>query len=479
MQENDDEAYVIYTDMDNNVKIDHDDHFNIDDVNNMSPRPKRGRTFIESWAQVSHGIESSIKLHLENTIQSLVDIPSNDRRSSGLLMSVNLQSMVLGTTLLSIPYCVKMAGVWALVLIIVIGILANFTANILADCQYQESVSDPPFRKRIHTSFVSMCVSCWRMTGGYVMETLVYLSLARNVIVIILLTDISSEIIQEFNLTNYDKRLLSVGWTLATLPLLYITKVSVLAWFSFIGLLLYLLAIAVILFFCFLTFRQWNLKNISMEFDLQGIGIATGIIINSYAVHMNLPSLEGSLRNPKVYKRTSNITFIINIIGKIAFAICGYLSYLESTRQEITSNVNNYYPAPIIIRVAIMFFSYFTIPLQSFVVFELIDEKFYPYFPVCTSTCFWKFMSRGVCMVLCLLVSVVIPQFGLVVSLIGSMRGSMICLILPALFYVMLPTHEMNLYKRYISYFTVMFGVLAGVLGVYSSGAALITKGVS
>ena len=80
----------------------------------------------------------------------------------------------------------------------------------------------------------------------------------------------------------------------------------------------------------------------------------------------------------------------------------------------------------------------------------------------------------------CLLVAVLIPNFSVVVGLIGSVRGSMICLILPALFYIKLQKSYQCVenFKRVACYITVVFGCAASVVGVYASVKA-IAYGVS
>lgn len=475
------EGDMIYSNVDNSIEdldasnlyssIEKSDH------NEIVPHTTRSRknTVLE-WANISFGISQSLSHNdLCSTIPSLLDVPSDDRRSSGFLMGVNLQSMILGTSLLSLPYCFKVAGIWSLVLIFFIGVLSTFTANILSDCQYQMSKSRPDRNKRVYVSFVDMSRSCWNSTGAFVMEILVYISLARNIVVIILLSDITHEILTEVGVSKYDKKLLSVAWTLLTLPLLFITRVSILAWVSFFGLILYLIAMTAVMVLCIMNFENWNFTNISMDFDIQGVGIACGIIINSYAVHMNLPALEASLHKPEVYKKINNLTFISNVIAKIAFALFGYLTFAEKTQQEITSNIYTHPPLPTILRFAVAFFAYFTTPLQSFVVFTLVDETFQPKFPACRNSFIWLLISRSLFMTVCLLIAVLIPQFGLVVSLIGSIRGSAITLILPALYYISLATNKKQRSKLILAYFTAMFGIIASVVGAYSSISAMVS----
>ena len=442
----------------------------------ISKTGKNNNKSIEEWAFMSYGItRSNSCLDKQNTIYSLKHRPSSDRRSNAYLMGVNLQSMILGTSVLGLPFCVKIAGVWSIFVLILVGLFSNFAAVILTDCQYQESFSSPRVMKRVYISFVEMAKISMDRLGAFVMKFLVYLSLLRNVVVVILLTDLSKDILLQFGISGYDKNLLAASWTIATIPLLFVTKVSYLAWVSFIGLNLYLVALATILVVSCTEYKSWNIREISWDFNIEGVGIATGIIINSYSVHMNMPALEASLKKPKKYKSATNITFVFNNISKIAFAICGYLTYVENTQQEITGNIVKFKPLPQIIRIAILFFTFFTVPLQSFVAFELIDDTFQNYFPMVNKK-LWLLITRLMFMLLALFIAVMIPHFGLVVSLIGSIRGTMITLILPCTFYVLLKNHDIKLYKLVISYIIIIFGIFAGVLGVYSSVRVLAGK---
>ena len=79
-------------------------------------------------------------------------------------------------------------------------------------------------------------------------------------------------------------------------------------------------------------------------------------------------------------------------------------------------------------------------------------------------------------MSLCLLVALLIPNFSVVVGLIGSVRGTMICLILPSLFYLKLQkTYRcVDTLRRMACVVTVAFGFLAAVVGVFASVKAIV-----
>ncbi|XP_002167205.2 vesicular inhibitory amino acid transporter [Hydra vulgaris] len=428
---------------------------------------RRRSSYIDNWARQSF----SVRADLYSTIEkSLPDIPSDDRLSSNLITGMSMQSMILGTSLLSIPYCVKLAGVWGIILIILIAFLTTITADMLAECQYQESRKK--FKKRVHSSFVDMCTACFKTKGKYLMEFLVYLSLVRNVVVIILLSDLTDEVLKTFPNVHYDKNILPVFWTLAVLPLLFVSKVSKLAWFTFIGMILYLSSIAFMFGIFLTTTRSWSHISISSHWDFKDVGIAIGIIINSYAVHMNLPSLEGSMKTPTSYTRVTNVSFGLNVVIKLIFGICGYFAYSNNTFDEITRNIDNqkFFLLSYIIKGSQIVFAYFTIPLQSHVVFELMDLNFRHHFPIFSGKDqWWTLLSRLTIMTALLLIALLMPHFGLAVSIIGSVRGSLIALVLPPLFYINLKTHSMSKIKVCFCYVTACLGVLLGCVGLYSA----------
>lgn len=433
---------------------------------------------IKEWVFMSHWSHTSAEVGDLNTLQSLQHLPSNDRKSSAFLTAVNMQSMILGTSVLGLPFCVKIAGVWALLATVLLGMASAFTSALLDDCQYQLSLSNPGKLKRVHISYVDMSKRCFGRFGTIVIKVLVYLSLMRNVIVLVLLTDLTESVIKACGVQNIpNKDLISLIWMLTTIPLMLIDKVSYLAWVSFIGLKIYLCALVSILVICCINYDRWVVQDIPWKVDMEGIGVALGIIINSYSVHMNLPAVEGSMKNQKQYKTTSHVTFSFNILAKITFASFGYLTYTHSTREEIAQNITSFSPLPIVLQIAMIFFTFFSVPMSSFVAFDLLDNSVHPHFPV-LSRSVWKVLSRLICMGFVLLIALLVPHFGLVVSLVGSVRGTAITFVLPTIFYVRLKTHETTKYKQFLSYLTLLCSICAGFFGLFSSVQILLKRGV-
>ncbi len=411
-----------------------------------------------------------------NTVYSLslADIPSLDRRSSSWLVGMNIQSMVLGTSVLSYPFAFLQAGIWALPFVIIIGLAAGVSAGFLRDCLYQKSKKFNNV-KRVRRTYVDVCKTAWPRAGGAVTEFIVFLGLLRNVIILILLTKLTLEVLRGLLKCNHG--IIASIWAIATLPLLFIKRVSSLAWISFVGLLLYFSGLVSILIYCLLQYEQWNFDNLHTSFKVDGVGLAVGIIINSFSQHLSFPPVEGSMKKPEQFKKTLFATLLVNIVLKLSLGISAVMAFGFSIEESITGNLNDRRMS-IPVNVAIAFFSYFTLPMQSFVVFDLIDSKFHPHFPIfkTTSNWAWLFLSRSVVLMACLLVAVLVPRFGLLVSFVGSVRGSLVALILPPIFYLTLFWKKTGLVKKVLCFSISVLGVLLGGLGVYASAKAVLFK---
>ena len=78
--------------------------------------------------------------------------PSDDRKTSAMLAGRNLSSLIQGTTILGIPYAVRLGGWAAVVTVLFIGFLTCHTGKLLIDCMYETSKKSG-IRRRMRTSY--------------------------------------------------------------------------------------------------------------------------------------------------------------------------------------------------------------------------------------------------------------------------------------------------------------------------------------
>ena len=83
-------------------------------------------------------------------------------------------------------------------------------------------------------------------------------------------------------------------------------------------------------------------------------------------------------------------------------------------------------------------------------------------------------MSRALLVLTFLLVALVAPQFGLVVSFIGSITGTLTSMILPSMFPLVLKVETMPLYKLVLCVVIIIVGLVGGGVGAYTSMRELI-----
>ena len=403
---------------------------------------------------------------------SLQHVPSIDRRSTTAMVSINIQSMILGTSVLSFPFAFVIAGIWAIPSVVLIGIASSISGIFLQDCLYQKSRKHT-WPKRVRKSYLEICRRAWPNHGNLIMEVIVFMSILRNVIVLILLTNLTYEVCKSF--IFFDKRVLTVLWAMAVLPFLFIKRVSSLAWISFIGLSLYLVALVTLVVHCIVGYKTWSFSKLHLEFRVEKFGIAAGIIINSFSQHLAFPPVEGSIRTASRYPLALYSAFCINVIFKVIFGVSAAMMYGNTICQSVTANLTNRNIA-IPSNIGIAFFAYFTLPMQSFVVFDLIDSKYLPYFTIFKNShswC-WLILSRSLVLLPCLFIAVLMPHFGLLVSFAGSIRGSLISLILPPILYMKIFQKRITIFRKMQCCFILFIGVTLGATGIYSSSKAFV-----
>ena len=408
---------------------------------------------------------------------SLPNIPSHDRRSSSFITCANLQSMILGTTTLSLPFAFSQAGMWAVPLCILIGFLTAYTGSLLYDCLHQRSIRNPENIKRVRTTFAEICTISWPRFGGIISEIMVLSALLRHVAVLVLLTDLTVEAFPEIA-EEIDRGLFTLIWLLLAIPPLFIKRVSILGWISSSGLIPYILSLIAIAVLFIIRYDSWEVDNLNYEFNIEGVSVAIGIIVNSNTVHLSFPPLEASMKQPKQFKRAVYTTFILNISFKLLFSAFGVLCFGSKTQEVITGNLVENDVLPTLIRIAVILFTYLTLPMQSFVVFDLIDEKL-------ESKSQWfdqigithiarKLFIRLMLLMLCGLVAFFVPHFSLVLSIIGSFRGNLIALILPCLFHWQLKSKTLSVFQKFTRLIIILFGIVCSCLGLYFSVRSLL-----
>ena len=414
-----------------------------------------------------------LKEQFSSLSESLPDIKSTDRKIPSFLTFISILGLINGTSTLAIPFLVANGGPLQLISIIVLGYVSYYTCCIILDCQRQESNTKPNTVKRVYETYIDIGKAALpKRFGGPFMKALTFSSLLSDVYVFILMGTATKEMLSS-TIPSLGKEHWILIIAAGLIPALFMTKLSIITWLSTVSVVLWSVDLAII--FCFVSYNWeiWDPKNLTVSFSTQYLFIGYGVIVNSNIFHWVVPSLEGSMKHPASLKKVLTADFVISIIVKLSFSCLVVLTFGAKTEQSATSNLVVSSTVSMIVNICVLLGGYFYLPLGMYVVFEMCDLYFLPYFPVfkraSLSYWIWVGLTRLLIILFVIFLAVLVPQYGIVVSVIGNIRGSMVAIAVPCYCHFKLKHRHISLSYKIFDLSLIGLSFVFGVGGAYYS----------
>lgn len=413
----------------------------------------------------------------KSTTMTLFEKLSEDGQATTILALWNMINMILASSsVLAMPYAIALGGFAALFLILVIGFFDDITSVLLVDCLYEISPKSR-LRKRVRASFAEIAADVWGPMGGRLVDFItVGLSYCSCVLMVMMLGSSMMDLFRNLIVLSIQEWCLLCA--LAMLPTVFVKRLSILAWLSMLAVLAVFIIVFILLGFCLGESNSWALENIP-SFNLNTFPISLGIILFSYCGHTVFPGIEGSMQEPKKYKKVSRGAFSSVTAIKFLVGLFGCLTFGSSTQSIAILNLSSSH-ASILSKIAtfmVIVNVYFSYPLNMFVVSGTLDIVLLPKFPICYKdkryNYLWVFGTRTTLVLSTLGIAIAVPHFGLLMSIFGSLFGVCITLIFPCLFHLQLKWNKLRWYSKVSEMFIVLFGIVAGILGLIYSSVAL------
>lgn len=402
---------------------------------------------------------------------------SEDGQASTILALWNMINMILSSSsVLAMPYATALGGFAALVLILVVGFFDDITAVLLVDCLYEISPKSR-LRKRVRASYAEIAADVWGPIGGRLVDFVtVGLSYCSCVLMVMVLGSSMMDLFKSLVMLSVQEWCLVC--TLAVLPTVFIKRLSILAWLSMLAVLAVFVIVFILLGFCLGESDAWALGNIP-SFNLDTFPVSLGIILFSYCGHTVFPGIQGSMQEPKRYKKVTHGAFISVTAIKFLVGLFCCLTFGANTQSIVILNLSSS-QGSILSKIAtflVIVNVYFSYPLNMFVVSGTLDIVLLPKFPLCYKekrySYLWVFATRTILVFSTLGIAIAVPHFGLLMGIFGSLFGVCITLVFPCLFHLQLKWNKLRWYSRVLEMFIVLFGVVAGILGLIYSSIAI------
>ena len=407
---------------------------------------------------------------------SMLAKPSDDRKANAFLSGWNVSNLIQGTGILGVPYAVQQGGWAAVAMIFVVALLCCHTGKLLIDCMYETS-RKTGIARRLRVNYPEVAEAVMGRKGHIIVSIVQSVEMFGGIIMyIVLLGTVWADLLKSVNVLGF-KEWAAINCCIV-LPSLFITKKSIISWvFSMLSVFLLMSSLLTLISFCFTQVTVFKMSNIP-SFDPQTFPIGFGIILFSYCAHTAFPSIEGSMKKPQSFNSMLNYSFLLAAIIKGSLGTFMVLTFGDSTAEVATVNLVQHPIFSKILTGLVISNVLLAIPLGMFVVSLTFDEAFLKYFPHLNRDSkyhwVWMLISRPLLLTFALLLALIVPHFGLLMGVIGSFTGTCLCFVFPCYFHMKLRWSTLKKWEIVLEISIMIFGVIAGGLGLTFSMKALI-----
>ncbi|XP_063729407.1 uncharacterized protein LOC134857014 isoform X2 [Symsagittifera roscoffensis] len=289
--------------------------------------------------------------------------------------------------------------------------------------------------------------------------------------------------IQE-NLTDFVPSIEQATWLLGLLPVLaglcFYRNLNSLSLFSILADCANVFAYLIVFYFDFS--QHHTVSKHPKYMTLQGFPFFLGIALYCYEGAGMILALEASVHPSArhLFKGIFKLVMLIVTTLYIVFGAAGYLSFGKETQPIITLNLPDSI-SPLLVKACLCFSLIFTYPMMMFPVVQLLEAKLLPEHSQLSATrssnnsssATSKYMPGNVlrCSLVCVtgVIVIAIPNFSVLMALVGSTCCTLLAFILPAIFHLYLFHEETSICQLALNYSLIFIGTLGALMGTWDA----------
>ncbi|KAJ7542689.1 hypothetical protein O6H91_09G006800 [Diphasiastrum complanatum] len=209
--------------------------------------------------------------------------------------------------------------------------------------------------------------------------------------------------------------------------------------------------------------------------NLSGTFFGVGVALYCFEGMAMTLSLEASMKKPHKFGKVLGLAFGLIGLLYISFGFAGYLAYGEQTHDIITLNLPNEWTT-VAVKISLCIALFFTFPVMMHPVYDIFERKLgmtdWYQKSVSKSPKLRELLSRslrGLVVLIIGFVAVLVPGFGVFISLVGSTVCALLALVLPAIFHIHIFKDDLGLLEKLVDMFLIVCGIAFAIYGTYDS----------
>ncbi|KAF5467081.1 hypothetical protein F2P56_016943 [Juglans regia] len=375
-------------------------------------------------------------------------------------------NVLCGVGILSTPYAAKEGGWVGLSILFVFSVLSFYTGLLLRHCLDSEPGIE---------TYPDIGQAAFGNAGRITISIILYMELyACCIEYIILESDNLSSLFPNAHLSlgavELNSHILfALLTTLAVLPTVWLRDLSVLSYISAGGVIASVLVV-LCLFWVGLV-DGVGIQSKGTTLNLATLPVAIGLYGYCFSGHAVFPNIYTSMARPGQFPAVLLTCFCICTLMYAGVAVLGYKMFGESIQSQFTLNMPQG-----LVATKIAVWTTVVNPLTKYALTmspvvmcleELIPSNH-------SKSHIYSVCIRTTLVVSTLVVGLVIPFFGLVMSLIGSLLTMLVTLILPCACFLSILRRKVTRFQVVLCIIIITVGVISSAIGTYSALSKIV-----